>query len=517
MPARGKPPSPAAAERAERRRRAGAKPEAAARRRPSKREAALAEDFVAFAAACLTIATKRGALDKLRLNAAQRHIHAALEEQRAETGRVRALVLKGRQQGASTYVEARFFWLVTRSPGRRAFILAHVEDASRRLFEIAKRFQRHCPEPFRQHVRASNARELVFDALESGYRVATAGGQEPGRSDTVHYFHGSEVAFWPHAERHVAGALQAVPDEAGSEVILESTSAGRRGLFHAMCAAALRGEGDYRLVFVPWFWQEEYRRRPAADFALGGEEAAYAEAHGLAPEQMAWRRAKLAELGGAAGFRREYPATPEEAFAAETEGALWRRELLDAQRVGAAPALSRVVIAVDPSGGAGSGHDEAGIVAAGIAADGALYLLEDLSGRLRPDQWGARAVAAYRRHAADRIVAERNFGGDMVAEVIRAVDPAAPVKLVTASRGKLARAEPVAALYERGRVHHVGRFAALEDELVTWNPLASARSPNRLDALVWALSELALGPRETGLLDFYAAEAERLGEGQAEE
>jgi predicted phage terminase large subunit-like protein len=163
--------------------------------------------------------------------------------------------------------------------------------------------------------------------------------------------------------------------------------------------------------------------------------------------------------------------------------------MIDACHVARAPALTRIVVAIDPSGGGKAGNDEAGIMVAGLGHDQRFYVLDDLSGRMSPIAWAERAIRAYHHHSADRIVAERNFGGDMVAEVLRQVDPDVPLSLVHATRGKLIRAEPIAALYEQGRVSHVGRMIALEDELTTWVPSAR-RSPNRLDALVWALSAL---------------------------
>src|SRR5262249_35093249 len=144
--------------------------------------------------------------------------------------------------------------------GTRAFILTHMDDATNSLFGMAKRFYEHCPPVVRPSLKASNAKELIFDGLDSGYKVGTAGSKGTGRGETFQPFQGSEVAYWPNAQTHVAGARQAVPDEPGTEVILESTSAGRKGLFYEMCAAAMRGEGEYILVFIPWFWQREYRK-----------------------------------------------------------------------------------------------------------------------------------------------------------------------------------------------------------------------------------------------------------------
>lgn len=179
----------------------------------------------------------------------------------------------------------------------------------------------------------------------------------------------------------------------------------------------------------------------------------------------------------------------------DLEGALWTRALLNSTRVAEAPPLRRLVVAVDPAGGADRKNDETGIVVAGSGQDGHAYVLSDLSGRFSPDGWARRAVQAYQGHRADRIVAEANFGGAMVEATIRAVDPAASVRMVHASRGKQVRAEPVVALYERGRVHHVGQLPGLEDQLCGWDPMESTGSPDRLDALVWAVTELVVQPQ----------------------
>lgn len=183
----------------------------------------------------------------------------------------------------------------------------------------------------------------------------------------------------------------------------------------------------------------------------------------------------------------------------DVPGALWTREMLDETRVKVAPDMQRIIIAVDPSGTSGAGSesvgDDIGIIAAGLGVDGRGYLLEDYSCNLSPDGWGRRVRDAYAAHKADRIIAERNFGGAMVEAVIKAQDKTLPVTVVTASRGKVARAEPIAALYEQKRVSHVGGFAALEDQLCAMTPsgFIGEGSPDRADALVWALTELMLG------------------------
>jgi phage terminase large subunit-like protein len=176
----------------------------------------------------------------------------------------------------------------------------------------------------------------------------------------------------------------------------------------------------------------------------------------------------------------------------EVLGALWTWEMLQDRRP-APETLTRCVVAVDPSGGEGPENDEQGIVAAGLGSDGRGYVLADRSCKLSPDGWGRRAVQAYVDYAADAIVGEANYGGDMVEAVVKnaARDMGVSVvyKAVHASRGKAVRAAPVAQLYEQGKVSHGAVFAELEEELTSWTP-ESGRSPNRLDALVWALTDL---------------------------
>jgi hypothetical protein len=200
----------------------------------------------------------------------------------------------------------------------------------------------------------------------------------------------------------------------------------------------------------------------------------------------------------------------------EIEGALWTLDSIDRNRIearhgstldsllesGAVPSLKRVVVGIDPSGASGregERSDEIGIVVAGLGTDGTGYVLADRSARLGPAQWARLAVTAYHEFRADRIVAERNFGGAMVENVITTAGPNVPVKTITASRGKAVRAEPIAALYAQGKVCHVGRFPQLEEQMLNMASAGyvGAKSPDRLDALVWALSELMLGPQHS--------------------
>ena len=297
----------------------------------------LKDDLPHYAERCLKIRSKAGWLEPLVLNAVQRHIHARLEAQRAETGRVRALILKARQPGVSTYVGARFYWKVTHGRGLRAFILTHRDQATANLFAMAKRFHDGCPAPVKPLTKSSNAKELTFGLLDSGYQVGTAKAAGVGRSDTIQFFHGSEVAHWANAEEHAAGALQAVPREANTEIILESTANGVGGLFYNLWQAAVRGEGDYQAIFIPWFLHADYASAPPTSWRAPPAFEEYAALHGLTPAQLHWAWTKNAELAAASGeasdsftwrFRQEYPATAQEAFQVSGQTSLIRPELV---------------------------------------------------------------------------------------------------------------------------------------------------------------------------------------------
>ena len=182
----------------------------------------------------------------------------------------------------------------------------------------------------------------------------------------------------------------------------------------------------------------------------------------------------------------------------EAPGALWKRAQIDSLRVTSAPELVRIVVGIDPAATAHVSSSETGIIVAGTGRrNGTVhgYILDDLSLRASPAGWARAAVMAYSEHRADRIIGEVNNGGEMVEHTLRTVEAGIPFKAVHASRGKAIRAEPIAALYEQGRIHHVGVFGELEDQLCQWQP--GDASPDRLDALVWACTELFPSERET--------------------
>lgn len=309
----------------------------------------LKDDLEHYAPRCLKIRSKSGKVVPFNFNRAQKYAHARLEEQKAETGKVRALILKGRQQGVSTYIGARFYHGTTHHFGVKCFILTHEQSATDNLFSMVERYHEHCPTLVRPTTGAANAKELIFSRLDSGYAVGTAGSKAVGRSSTIQLFHGSETAFWPNAKTHFAGVVQAVPDIEETEIILESTANGVGGEFHERWQMAERGQSDYIAIFIPWFWQEEYTRIVDRDFTLDDEEKEYQQLYGLTVGQMAWRRAKISELKDPALFKQEYPASAAEAFQSSGQDSYIKPESIDRARKNTVDPVGPLVIGADPA------------------------------------------------------------------------------------------------------------------------------------------------------------------------
>lgn len=282
------------------------------------------DDFTFFAKNELFIATKQGALKPLQLNSAQLYLHERIEQQLAATGQVRALVLKGRQQGISTYTEGRFYWKSSFRKGVRAFIMTHLQQATDDLFSMVERYHNNISPELRNPSETANAKEFKFARNDSGYKVATAGTKAIGRGSTIHYFHGSEVAYWTNAATHAAGALQAVPRFNETEIILESTANGIGGYFHEQWQKAEAGESEFIAIFIPWFWQSEYAIEAPAGFRPSEDEGFYLRNYGLTLDQAYWMHIKNIELHGTPGeigwlFLQEYPFCPADAFQSSGE------------------------------------------------------------------------------------------------------------------------------------------------------------------------------------------------------
>jgi hypothetical protein len=224
------------------------------------REAQLGTDLPYFAQELLRIIPKAGGLaEPFVFNKAQLRLHDILEEQLARTGMVRAVILKGRQLGISSYTAARFFKKTLETPGFRTSIIAHQRSASAHLFGIVKRFADLMPEDRRPSIGTSNAESLVFDATNSSYAVSVATESGAGRSSTSQLVHGSEVAFWPDLAEQIASLLQTVPRTPGSEIILETTADKFGDAFHQFWRRAESGTGEFLPIFLPWSLADEYR------------------------------------------------------------------------------------------------------------------------------------------------------------------------------------------------------------------------------------------------------------------
>ena len=304
------------------------------------------DDFPFYAHHFLTIRPKIGPPQSLTLNKAQLYIHQQLEKQKATTGKVRALILKGRQQGCSTLIEGRYYWKVTNTPGARAYILTHEQEATNNLFDMVARYNDNCAAA--PVTGAANAKELSFPSLDSGYRVGTAGTKGVGRSGTVQFFHGSEVAFWPNADTHAAGVIQSVPNEPGTEIIHESTANGLGNFFHQKWQEAEIGRGEYQAIFVPWYWQDEYTLNDP-DFVPNSAEQDYKDMYGVTQDQLAWRRRKIEELGSEWLFKQEYPANSTEAFQVSGEDRYINPEKVMKARKNDVSNYGPLIVGVDPA------------------------------------------------------------------------------------------------------------------------------------------------------------------------
>lgn len=282
-------------------------------------------DFNFFATNFFKIRTKSGDIQPFILNRAQSYVHDRLEAQLKETGKVRAICLKGRQQGLSTLIAGRYFHKTITNRGYKTFILTHEGAATKNLFDMTKRYYEYLPEGLCPKANRDSVKELKFDTLDSGYAIGTAGAKGTGRSQTIQLLHGSECAFWPNAAEHAQGLMQAVGDQKGTEIILESTANGIGNFFHSIWQAAEQGKSDFQAIFVPWYWQPEYRAfytQKPEDIHLNDDEKLLLdsyESNGMTREHIYWRRFKIGQFSndyeiGIRLFNQEYPCCSKDAF-----------------------------------------------------------------------------------------------------------------------------------------------------------------------------------------------------------
>lgn len=295
----------------------------------AERLKALKENLPLFAKNCLKVVNKQGRLVPLVFNEDQLELHAQIEQQLAETGMVRMVVLKGRKQGVSTYVAARFFHKAFFHPYKQVFILSHLSDSTDVLFGMVSIFYNNLPEPLKQKLLTDNKRELGFEN-HSKYTVATAGEGEIGRGATPHFFHGSEIASYSHTDNIETGIFEAVALEPGTEMILESTAKGVGNLFHKYAILALEKQGMFRLAFLPWFMHKansmEVPQNQRPFIHSEEEKDLLSKFPQITEGQLYWRRMKKAGKDDWM-FKQEFPSTIQEAF--QTSGDTF----IDAQSV----------------------------------------------------------------------------------------------------------------------------------------------------------------------------------------
>jgi len=275
----------------------------------------LKEDFAFYAEKALRIRTKKAEIVPFRLNPAQWVLHEAIAESIRNTGRVRIIILKARQQGLSTYVGGKLYHGVSQSEAQKAIVVTHKADSTTALFNMTKRYHENVPEILRPSTSYSSKKELTFDKLDSSYMVATAGGDGIARGETITHAHLSELAFWKEssARANLNGLLQSVPEVPGTEVYIESTANGVTGPFYEMWKGAVKGTNGYTAVFIPWFLDPEYRRKAPEGFQRTPEEEKLSQTYNLDDDQLYWRRVKVNQ-NGLDLFKQEYPAYADEAF-----------------------------------------------------------------------------------------------------------------------------------------------------------------------------------------------------------
>jgi hypothetical protein len=275
----------------------------------------LRDDFDFYAENALQIRTKSAEIVPLKLNEAQRRLLDVVNAQWKAEGRTRVIILKARQMGLSTAVGGFLYFRTSQNRAQKALVMTHKAESTAALFDMTKRYYENTPEPLRPSTKYSSKRELKFDKLDSGYMVATAGGEAVARGETLTSAHLSELAFWPKssAKALLSGILDAIPNNKGTSVFIESTANGVSGEFYDFWKKAEAGENGYIPIFLPWFIQAEYREPVPEGFERTPSEQDLADRFNLDDEQLMFRRRKVAEKGIDL-FRQEYPSTPDEAF-----------------------------------------------------------------------------------------------------------------------------------------------------------------------------------------------------------
>jgi len=438
-----------------------------------------------------SINNKSGDLVRFVMNDVQRHFYFNIHSF--------SVILKSRQLGFSTFIMILILDLSIFNSHTQSGVITQTRDLSKLLFDKKiKVAWMELDNFFKCGVVAINdsAEQLKLSngsviSLGVTYRSGTLNG-------ILHVSEFGDISNHrpDRAEEIITGAFPAVPLLEGGMRIVESTAKGIDNHFYDLCVSAMASGANPdilspKLFFYPWYTDPTYTFEPPDGYEFSSDMVGYFRDLGveLTRGQMYWY-CMQARTYGEKVFQ-EFPSTAKECFMASVEGALWTMDIIAPYRSSLPDDLVSIVVGVDPATTNNKDSDETGIIVAGVDSRGHGYVLEDVSGKMSPLDWAKMAVDLYYKWQADRIVAETNQGGDMVEATIRSVDSNVSYKGVRASKGKYARAEPVASLYERGLIHHVGSFRKLESQMVTWT-VNSKASPDRVDALVWCFAHLLL-------------------------
>lgn len=371
----------------------------------------LTNDFIYFAHNCLKIKDKAGRVVPFDLNKVQLYIHQKVEEQRKLTGRVRVLIPKARQGGISTYVAGRFYHKNNRIGNISTFILSHQSATTAALFKMVSRYHELCPDSAKPEMIVSNKRQLIFNN-GSEYTVGTAGSGDVGRGFTTQLLHLSEAAFFENTDDIQTGILQSVSDEKDTEIFIESTGNGMGNWFYRACMQAAKGEGDYLLLFIPWFWMDEYRRPLPADFFISESEQSLKDTYGLDDEQIYWRRCKIRELNSEWKFLQEYPSNIMECFQTSGDPLIDAEKAMKARKRKVVPNLREPLIAgFDPNGG---GKDSADIV---FRRGKIVPYYKEWSEKMEPMEYVGKLARMIDSYGIDKLFIDYGYGSGIASRL----------------------------------------------------------------------------------------------------
>lgn len=384
--------------------------------------------FPVYCKKYLKIRTKSQGIQPLELNAGQIKLYEHTQAQLEARGYVRTMLLKARQWGGSTAIQAMAYRDITCGPrGSKAFIMSHLQSTTGALFGMTKRFNDLMDPRFRPVSTGGSATSLRFEKRDSMYSVGTAGSRNVGHGETTQFLHASEFALWDNANDHLNGIFQTVPTAGpGTKIFVESTAKGMGNEFHRMCIDARKGTSDYWFLFVPWYWFPEYKARVPDSLILTPDEELMQEVMGLSDEQMAFRALKINEMGGGeqgeAKFCSQYPTVPEDAFRTSTAGSYYNAMyVVRARNTKIEVPYGARIMGIDPADGTSSGvasidnrHDRFSVC---MRQGRKAWHVGEWRG-IRPTESFSRCVMLIKREQPEYVFADRGGPGAGVVDML---------------------------------------------------------------------------------------------------